>query len=183
MSRISDHDARHGRQGFTLVEIMVATSLLAIVLAGVLTAYIFMARNLTRLVNVQQQEVESRRTLRTFTEDLSAASQVTTATSTQLVLTKRTAASNVTVTYTYSATNGTLVRSAGAASKTLLTGLTSFTLLYYNEEGTAISSSLQSIKSAEMMFSSAAGTETSGTLARYTTVSPRIVLRNKSTLE
>jgi prepilin-type N-terminal cleavage/methylation domain-containing protein len=183
MSRISVHDARVRQGGFTLVEIMVATGLLAIVLVGVLAAYLFVARNLTRLVNTQQQEVESRRTLRTFTQDVSAAIQLTTATSSQLVFTKPTASGTTTVSYTYSAGNGTLVRTEGAGTKTLLTGLTSLTLSYFSEAGTLVTSSPQSVKSVEMMFSSAAGTATSGTQSRYTTVSPRVVLRNKATLE
>src|SRR5262245_19186427 len=105
MSRISGHKtaARRARpelveqarpepaeRGFTLVEVMVATSLPAIVLAAALAAFLFVGRNLTRLVNLQHQEVESRRTLRTFTQDLSAAIQLSTATSTALTMTKPT---------------------------------------------------------------------------------------------
>lgn len=183
MSRINVHDARDSRSGFTLVEIMVATGLLAIVLLAVLSAYLFVARNLTRLVNSQHQEVESRRTLRTFTQDLSAAIQLSTATTSHLAFTKPTGGAATSVTYLYSAANGTLVRTEGTVTQTLLTGLTSFTLTYYNEAGTAVGSSPPSVKSVEMMFTSAAGTASSGTQARYTTVSPRVVLRNKSTLE
>ena len=183
MSRINKHDARRAAGGFTLVEVLVTTALLAIVIAGVFAAYLFVARNLTRLVNVQQQQVESRRTLRTFTQDVSAASQITTASSTQLVIVKPTASGTTTVTYAYSSGNRTLVRTEGAGSTTLLTGLTSFTLSYYNEGGSAVTSSPQSVKSVEMMFSSTAGTATSGTQAAYTTVSPRVVLRNKTTLQ
>ncbi len=184
MSRISDHDAAR-RAGFTLVEVMVATSLLAVVLAGVLAAYLFLGRNLTRLVNFQHQEVESRRTLRTFTQDVSAAIELTTATTTVLTVTKPTAAAGVstTVTYTYSAAAGTLVRTEGGANKSLLTGLTSFTITYYNEAGTVVTSSPQSVKAVEFAFSSAAGSAKSGTQAAYTTVSPRVLLRNKPALQ
>ena len=183
MSRISGHDARNRRRAFTLVEIMVATGLLAVVLLAVLSAYLFVARNLTRLVSSQQQEVESRRTLRTFTQDVSAAIQLSTATTSQLVLTKPTGTGTTSVTYTYSPGDGRLVRTEASATKTMLTGLTSFTLSYYNEAGTAVTSSPHSVKSVEMMFTSAAGNASSGTQSRYTTVSPRVVLRNKSTLE
>lgn len=161
---------------------MVATSLLAVVLAGVLAAYLFVGRNLTRLVNVQHQEVESRRTLRTFTQDLSAAIQLSTATDTNLTLTKPTAGGTVTVSYTYSSAAGTLVRTEAGANNTLLSGLTSFTITYYNEAGTVVTSSPQSVKAVEFAFASATGSAASGTKASYTTVSPRVLLRNKPAL-
>jgi prepilin-type N-terminal cleavage/methylation domain-containing protein len=183
MSRISVRDSRRARRGFSLVEVIVATSLFGIVATAIFAAYLFMGRNLTRLVSSQQQQVEARRTLRTFTQDLSAAISVSTASSSQIVFTKPTATSTTTITYTYSSANGTLVRTEASASKTLLTGLTSFTLNYYNQVGTAVPSSPQSIKSVEIVFSSAAGTATSGTESAYTTVSPRVLLRNKAALQ
>ena len=162
---------------------MVATSLLAVVLAGVLAAYLFVGRNLTRLVNVQHQEVESRRTLRTFTQDLSSAIQLSTATTTVLTLTKPAAGGGtVTVTYTYSSVDGTLVRTEAGANNTLLSGLTTFTITYYNEAGTIVTSSPQSVKAVEFAFASSSGSAASGTRASYTTVSPRVLLRNKPAL-
>lgn len=162
---------------------MVATSLLAVVLAGVLAAYLFVGRNLTRLVNVQHQEIESRRTLRTFTQDLSAAIQLSTATDTNLTLTKPAAAGGtVTVSYTYSSANRTLVRTEAGANNTLLSGLTTFTITYYNESGSVVTASPQSVKAVEFAFASATGSAASGTQASYTTVSPRVLLRNKPAL-
>ncbi len=180
MLRTSDHDSR---RGFTLAEGMVATSLLAIVLAGVLAAYLFVGRNLTRLVNLQQQEVQSRRALRTFTQDVSAAISLSTGTSSQLVLSKLTTTGTATVTYAYSSTDGTLVRTEAASTRTLVSGLTSLNFTYYTETGVTVSGSTQSVKSVELSFASAAGTSTSGTRASYTTVSPRVLLRNKTTLQ
>jgi prepilin-type N-terminal cleavage/methylation domain-containing protein len=99
MSRINVH--RSIAPGFTLIELMISMSLLAIVFAAVFSAYLFLGRNLTRLVNVQQQQVQSRRTLRTFTQDLSSASQLTTATSTQIALSKPAGNGTATVTFRY----------------------------------------------------------------------------------
>jgi prepilin-type N-terminal cleavage/methylation domain-containing protein len=184
MSPTSDHRSRRGRRrGFTLVEIMVATSISAIVFAGILAAYLFVGRNLTRLVNIQHQEVESRRTLRLVTQDVSAAIQLTTATSSQLNLTKPTSGGTTTVSYSYSSANGTLSRTDSVGTQTLLSGLTDFTITYYNEGGTAVSSNTQSVKAVEVSFTSAAGTANIGTRASYTTVSPRVLLRNKAVLQ
>ncbi len=164
---------------------MVATSLLAIVLAGVLAAYLFVGRNLTRLVNLQHEEVESRRTLRRFTEDLSAAIQLTTATATDFTLTKPTAVPGGTtaVSYAYSSGAGTLIRTEGGVSQTLLSGLTAFSVTYFSEAGSVVTSSPQSVKAIEVAFSAATGSATSGTQASYTTVSPRVLLRNKPALQ
>ncbi|HUR60618.1 MAG TPA: hypothetical protein VM029_23050, partial [Opitutaceae bacterium] len=118
---------------------MVAVSLCAIVFAGILSAYLFVGRNLTRLVNFQQQEVQSRRALRQFTQDLSAAIQLTTATSSQIALTKPTASGTTTVSYLYSSGSGTLARTDTAGTQTILRGVTSFALSYFNEAGSTVS--------------------------------------------
>ena len=162
---------------------MVATSLSAIVFAAILASYLFVGRNLTRLVNVQHQEVESRRTLRQVTQDVSSAIQLTTATSSQLSLTKPTSSGTTSVSYVYSSGGGTLTRSDAVGTQTLLSGLTDFTITYYNEGGTAVTSSTQSMKAVEFTFTSGAGSAASGTLAAYRTVSPRILLRNKAVLQ
>lgn len=182
MSRTRGEPFR-ARRGFTLVEIMVATGISAIVLLGILTAYLFVARNLTRLVNLQQQEVASRGTLRQFTQDVSAAISLTTATASQLDLTKPAASGTATVSYVYSSGSQTLTRTDSAGTRTLLTYLTAFTITYYNEGGTAITGSPQSVKSIEISFSTAVGSSAAGTLARYSSASSRILLRNKPLLQ
>ena len=180
MSRISDHRTK---AGFTLVELMVAMSLSAIAFAGILSAYLFLGRSLTRLVNTQRQEVQSRGTLRRFTQDLSAAVSLTTATSTEIAFTKAVSTGTAAVSYTYSTGNGTLTRADSSGSQTLLSGLTACTLTYYNESGIAVTSSPQSVKSVELSFASAVGGANTGTRTSYSTVSPRIVLRNKPALQ
>lgn len=162
---------------------MVATGLSAIVFAGILSAFLFMGRNMTRLINLQTQEVASRRAVRLFTQDLSAAIQLTVCATTQLTMTKPAASGTTTVSYVYDATAGTLVRSEGTATLTILRGLISLNITYYNEGGTAITGSPQSIKAAEVAFTTATGSATSGTKVSYQTVSPRVVLRNKPLLE
>jgi prepilin-type N-terminal cleavage/methylation domain-containing protein len=182
MSRINVHSTS-SRRAFTLVELMVALSISAIVLGGVLAAYLFVGRNLTRLVNLQQQDVQSRHTLRQFTQDLSAAINLTTATSAALTMTKPTSTGNATVSYTYTTGNATLTRTDSSGTQPILTGLTSFAISYYNEAGTAVTSSTQSVKSVEITFVTSVGSANAGTLANLTTVSPRVVLRNKPALQ
>ena len=186
MSPINAHRPRAAR-GFTLTELMVALSLAIIVIAGILAAYLFLGRNLTRLVNMQQQEAKSRRALQYFTRDMSSAIQLTTSTDSQIVLTMPTSGSNTSVTYTYTAGadgTGTFTRTDTSGTTTMLTDLTAFDFDYYNESGSAIASSTpQSVKAVEFTFTSAVGTTLNGTRVTYASVSPRIVLRNKPLLE
>ena len=185
MSRISVPETCEPRRerGFTLVEVMVATSLAAILLTAVLGAYLFLGRNLTRLVNFQGQDVYSRKALRYFTTDVSSAIQLTTTSDVALTLTKPTAGANVTVSYSYSSGAGTLMRTEGATTVKVLTGLTAFSFTYYSESGTVITGSPQSVKAVEFSYTSAAGSSGSGTRASYTSVSPRVLVRNKQVLQ
>jgi type II secretory pathway component PulJ len=179
MSPTSVH-SRRGAAAFTLTELLIAASLSAIVFAAIFSAYLFLGRNLTRLVNVQRQEVESRRALQHFTRDLSAGIRLSTATGTALTLTKPTAGGTTTVAYLYSSGDGTLKRTEGLNTQTLVSEISpgTFVFTYYNESGATVSE-VQSIKSVEMSFSTTHGSRRAGTKAGYTTVSPRVVLRNK----
>jgi prepilin-type N-terminal cleavage/methylation domain-containing protein len=188
MSRTSVHSSR-ARGGFTLVELMVSLSISAVVIGGVLSAYIFLGRNLGRMVNVQHQMMQSRRTLEMFKKDVGQASALTTATAAQVVLTKPVSSGTATVTYSYDSAAGKLDRTevvAPATSGTPLTivsGLTAFTFSYYNSGGTAVTSSAQSVKSVEFAYTSTNGSANGSTLTTFNSVSPRIVLRNKPILQ
>jgi prepilin-type N-terminal cleavage/methylation domain-containing protein len=193
MLRINVHSSSP-RRGFTLVEVLVSLSVSAIVIGGVLGAYVFLGRNLGRMVNLQQQQVQSRRTLRMFIQDLSTASSLSTATTSALTITKPVSTGTATVSYSYTgpspstAANGTLVRtetspSSSVTTLTILSGLTSFTFNYYNNGGTAVTAATQSVKTVEFSFASAAGDSNSSTLTTFNSVSPRVVLRNKAALQ
>ena len=159
-----------------------ASGISAIVFAGILSAYLFVGRNLTRLVNTQHQEVESRRTLGRITQDVSAAISLTTATATDLALTKKTSGAPSNVSYSYSSSNRTVTRTESAVTQTLLNGVTAFTINYYDASGNAVTSGPQSVKSVEVAFTTGAGTSAAGTQALYSTVSPRLLIRNKTLL-
>lgn len=285
MSRSSAHNRRI--VAFTLPELLLAVTLSGILFTAILSAYLFLGRSLTRLMNLQQQEVQSRRTLRQFTDDASATIALTTASSSQVDLERlisslvtannnsfasdtgwwtknnvniangvATASGNgslsrtslltvgkryrvsctvtsnpgnitlndgvtnwvtwtgtgeksfdavatganlvlnlpagavidnvsaiefMTISYAYA--NGALTRTDASGTTTLASGVTDLAFTYYTENGSAVTSSRHSVKSVELFVSTAVGNLNSGTLARYTTVSPRIVLRNKATLQ
>jgi Tfp pilus assembly protein PilW len=172
------------RRGFTLVELIVSVSLSIVVFAGILAGFTFLGRNLTRLVNTQGQDVSSRRAFYLFSRDISLATAVSNATNTSLSLTlPTTSGSTTTVAYAYNTSAGTLSRVDGSNSTVLLSNLTALDFNYFNKAGTSITPSPLSVKEVELTFTSAVGDSSSGTQARYTAVSPRLVLRNKPLLQ
>lgn len=195
-------------RGFTLVELMVAMSVSLIVLGGVLSAYLFLGRGLTRLINAQQQQVKSRHTLRVFSDDLGTGNKLTTSSST-ISSGVTTAASfvveipkaggattSVTYTYNYSASGaGTLIRFRAdtAETTTILDNVTSLSVNYFTASevasGTVFSATRAaptyslSVKAVQFQFTTSLGSAASGTLARFTTLSPRVVMRNRGMLQ
>jgi hypothetical protein len=61
---------------FTLVEVMIGSSLGAVILAGVLSTYVFLGRNLARVSSYQALESESRKALAYLARDFTQAQTV-----------------------------------------------------------------------------------------------------------
>jgi prepilin-type N-terminal cleavage/methylation domain-containing protein len=189
--------------GFTLLELMLAVFISSFVFAGVLSAYIFLGRALTRQGNEAEQESRSRLTLFYLTQEVSSATgippdsnpPVTTSGVTQMVInTLDSNANPYTVTYTYNASSsgGTLTRatSTGAGPTSLLTGVMSLTFTFYNSAGTAITSALSPtitnpniVKQISLSYTTVAGTAVSGAQSHFNVVSPLIIMKNKPYLQ
>lgn len=90
------------RRAFTLVEVMIAAALGSLVLAGVLSAFIFIARTGFRASSYSELEAEVRRGLETFARDARNASDVRWQDAQTLTLTVAGAA----VTYAYDPNTG-----------------------------------------------------------------------------
>jgi Tfp pilus assembly protein PilV len=67
---------RPGEGGFTLVEVLIASTLSTFVLAGVLSAFLFLARSGFRSSSYSEMEAELRRGLDTFAQDTRSATDV-----------------------------------------------------------------------------------------------------------
>jgi prepilin-type N-terminal cleavage/methylation domain-containing protein len=179
-------------RGFTLVEVLVSTSLAAMVLAAVLSSFVFLGRNLTRLANYQALETKGREALAYLRHDLAVAEAVKsgttpTASSVTLVL----PASEVT--YTYDSTAGSLRRQSAAGVnpdflllKNDYCTCTTFAFDYQTVTGGAPTSQLNAssnvpygIKQIMVSFVLATpGTAATTTRVTYTAVSARFLLRN-----
>lgn len=169
--------------GFTLVELLLATMMSALVFAAIFSAYLFVARNLTRLTNTQQQLTQTRTAIFRLTRDVNEATAITTAADSSLILT----VPSGTATYTYNSGTQILTRTIGGVTTTLVTNLTTFRFYYYSKGGstaltTPVSNPNVLVGQLEMRYTSAAGSSANGTQSGFTTVSSRLVMRSKTIL-
>lgn len=119
MSR-TDRAGPPSRRGFTLVELMVATGLSSMVLAGVLSSFVLLGRNSYNAANYSVMEAESRRALETFTTEARMADNITWHSSNSVTLSVMGASGSYLVTYAYDhgvigTTAQSLYRKLGAA--------------------------------------------------------------------
>jgi Tfp pilus assembly protein PilW len=194
-----------GEGGFTLVELIVGTTLSAMVMAAVLSSYIYLGRSYGRLANQQILETEARRTLQRFTMDVQSATGISgTPSATSVTFTIPTSTgTTTTVAYAYDSTAGTFTRTpAGGTTLVLLRYITTsgLTVRYYdssnNEYTTATLSAgsyLAGIKQLSLEFSTQTRLSTSGAQSVsnangtqtqvYRVASGRLLIHNSALLQ
>lgn len=110
-------DRSRRNAGFTLVELMIAATISAAILAGILSTFLFLGRSGANIQNYSDMESQARKALELFAEDTRQASAVTWVTNNQIRLT----VNGNPHTYTYA--SGTLSR------QTVISGTTTNTVL------------------------------------------------------
>jgi Tfp pilus assembly protein PilW len=106
--------------GFTLTELIIATTIGSFVLVGVLTSFLMLGRSGANIANYSMMESQSRRGLEEFGQDVRMASDVTWNSATSITLTvpdNYTSTSNR-VTYGYDSGSKTFYRKPGDHSST-----------------------------------------------------------------
>jgi prepilin-type N-terminal cleavage/methylation domain-containing protein len=180
-------------RGFTLVELLIGASLGAMVMTAVLSSFLFMGRNLSRLASYQALENEARKALGYLRQDFALAKAVKTGTTPS--------ASSVTlvlpggdVTYTYDSTTKKLRRQATFGANTDFSLLqnsqcdcTSFTLQYFttqdgaptdqNTPGANVPYSIKQIQVGFVLESPS--TWAAATRTRFEAASSRFLIRNR----
>ncbi|WP_269523844.1 pilus assembly FimT family protein [Coraliomargarita parva] len=132
------------KRGYTLVEIMVAVSLLALFMGSMIPSFTFFTKSISGLGNYSIMSQESRSALERYARDLHTAESLTTATSNQVTMVLPDEFNNDTVTYLYDSDKKTVTRtqssSSGAdVSKVLFEDVSFFKMVYYNRLGVDIS--------------------------------------------
>jgi Tfp pilus assembly protein PilW len=192
---------RNPASGFTLVEVMMVTLISAFVFAGVLSSYIFLGRSLARQVNEESLESRARLALYWLSQDVASASAIAAqnpgaaTTGYQFTLTiPNQGAITYYCDWTAGSANGTLVRSAGSNTLTLLKNLSTINFAYYDVNGNSVtapstatplsppSTRQIAVKQVCMYFTSSAGKAFVGNLSNLTVCSPKLIMKNKGLL-
>lgn len=176
-------------RAFTLPEIMIGASLGSIVLAGVLSSFIMMARSGALLQNYSDMTTQGRRALEEFSQDIRMASDITWNSSSSVTLTipeNYTSYGNQ-VTYAYeSGTSGTTARAffrrpgdaASTASATVLVKNVIACTFYRFDRLDNAATTDSSTKRLELSLRMRTGGTGSAT-ATENTVSASYLMRNK----
>ncbi|HET7535102.1 MAG TPA: prepilin-type N-terminal cleavage/methylation domain-containing protein [Candidatus Didemnitutus sp.] len=174
-------------RGFTLVEMLFVATLTGVITIGMLSTYLFLGRNLTRLSYRRALEIQSRTILNTLGNDVRKATAISNAASNGLTLTLT---DGSTVVYSYSSSS--LSRNAGSGAVALISDIKgektqvpvtmpTATFSYYTTtNGTP--AAWMDIKRVDLSFTLQAGGSTqaaSGTQSQFQTASARFLLRNR----
>lgn len=138
-------------RGLSLVEVLVATTLLGLLLTAVVGSYVFLLRGQQSLHHYAEMNADSRALLELLSRDAKSATAVTNFTSTSLTLTvpQDTAGHTVDVTYEFDAAAGSFIREAGGTTTTLATGVESLGFRYFNSNNAA-TTSLAELKQVQL---------------------------------
>lgn len=194
------------RAGFTIGELLVGVGLSLIVMTGVLSSYVFVARSYNRTIgfgmaNQPTLEAQGRRTLAWWAQDVQMASAVTSPSASEVTLTvPRSDGGTKNVTYyfnssasavsvysvTVPATSLVRIDRDTSTALTLHSSLLTCVFSYYDTVGnpyTTYTNYLQGIKRVAVTFTAQAGSSVNSTLTQvYKSASPRLILRNKPLL-
>lgn len=146
MAALNDRNtgvARHARarvsrtaRGFTLVEVMVASGLALVLLAAVMSTFLFLVRGGLRMAFYRDMEAQSRLVMQQFGADARQATHVVWNNANSLTLTVE----GATVTYAYDSSAHTLLRQdAGRPARVVASGVTAFTFKAYDYNSSALS--------------------------------------------
>ena len=120
------------RAGFTVPELLVGTALSGLILVGAASFFLFSVRSFASMANYTDLNNRDRNASDLLSRDIRSASSVQSATANQIVL----SIPNGNVSYTYYAGARSLSRTDRSGTRTLLTGVDSFSFSLYQRPAT-----------------------------------------------
>lgn len=176
---------REPRHGFTLVEVMVSATLGTMILAAVISMFLFLGRTSANIVNYAEMEAQARSGLERFAQDTRQSSDMTWNSANGVTL----EIGATTVTYTHNSTTGEFSRTTGGNTEILLNGITSFIYSGYKITGASVDlSDLSTVAKRQsasdvtkqiQIYIEAARQSATAARATNTVLSARYILRNK----
>ena len=126
-------------RGFTLVEIMVTVTILAIVMASMIPTFLVFGKGMTALGNYSSMSMSSRNTLEEFSRDVHVAEEIRIASADELEVKLPADAGGFVINYKYDADSGEFTRrkydTDGATliyETILFSGVSDFSMIFYN---------------------------------------------------
>ncbi|MBL9211805.1 MAG: prepilin-type N-terminal cleavage/methylation domain-containing protein [Opitutaceae bacterium] len=176
------------RRGYTLVEVLIASTLAAFTLLGVLSSFLFLVRSGTNIRNYSDMESQARKALELFAEDVRQASAITWPSNQSVTLT----VNSQPITYTFNSGNNNFTRThlegVTPVTRVLISGVTpnTFTFRAYTVSGTELplaspaNLTAAGVNTKQLQISLQA-TRSNQTVvsATNTVLSARFILRNK----
>ena len=183
ITRWRTETVRRAARGFTLVEVLMGAALSGMILAGVLSTFLFLGRSGVNVQNYNDMESQARKALEYFAEDVRQASAISWASTTSITLTVNT----VPIVYSYDSSTHKFTRRLGSETKELLTGITSFPFKGYTITGVeltdlstaALLTNAGRVTKQLQISLEAARAKTTVVTATNTVLSARFILRNK----
>ena len=176
---------RKGQRGLTLVELLIASSLSTLVLAGVLAMFLFLGRTGANVANYADMEAQARLALEEFGQDARQAAGITWNSAHSVTL----HVSGADVFYTYNPVVRTFSRSVGATTRVLVEGVTDeFAFTGYTIGGAKVAydlstasgrTSASGVTKQLQIYFKASRTDNTVARATNTVLSARFILRNK----
>jgi prepilin-type N-terminal cleavage/methylation domain-containing protein len=128
---------RHRPQGFTLVEVMITITLLALVLGSMIPTFTFFSKSTASLGNYTTMSMESRHGLELFSRDLHAVASLAKASKTEIEFDLPADAGGDTVNYKYDSVAKNLTRTltdpdGNVTVEVLFGDVRDFEMIYFN---------------------------------------------------
>jgi prepilin-type N-terminal cleavage/methylation domain-containing protein len=178
------------RHGFSLVELMMSTSLASMIMTGVLSSFVLMGKNSYNAANYSVMEAESRRALEVFTQEARMADNVTWISPASVTLSIANGTGSYLVTYAYDSapTGGTAqtfyrrlgAAASGAPTQVLVRGVSDFAFRRYKVVNGSDFNATNDLETKQLQITlRTVRTGVTTVNATNAVLSARVVLRNK----